>query len=488
MRISAVLFAAVLLSAQLAAAAEDIRPARVAGLFYEKDPARLAAQVDLCLANAKPAARPAGEVRAIIVPHAGHVYSGTTAAYAYALVKGMPFETVVVIGPSHHAAFTGCSIYAGAGFATPLGVVPVDQALARALTRASGFDYVPEAYDNPGAEVQEHSVEVQVPFIQRALPGAKIVPVVMGLQTRRTIQTMAAALTKACAAKKVLVVASTDLSHFLPKAEAAAVDAGTIALVREAKTETLIRKVEAGENIMCGGGPVVAALLYARKLGPARVEVLRRADSSEAGGPDSSVVGYLAAAVLSEKADAAPEDALSAEDKAQLLRLARSAVTEFVGRGALLEDRTANPKLLEPRGVFVTLKKRGELRGCIGFIDAVAPLGQAVIRAAVYAATEDPRFPAVAPDEVPGLEFEISVLTPPREVASPELVRVGRHGLIVTRGGQKGVLLPQVPVENGWDRETFLEQGCLKAGLPPDAWKKGAKLEVFEAVVFHEQK
>ena len=486
MRRSPILIAAVLLSARLAAAADDVRPARVAGLFYEKDPLRLAAQVDLFLANAKPAAPPAGEVRAVIVPHAGHVYSGPTAAYAYALVRGMPFETVVVIGPSHHAAFAGCSIYTGAGFATPLGTVPVDQALAKALTKASAFDYVPEAYDNPGAEVQEHSVEVQVPFIQRALPGAKIVPIVMGLQTRRTILTMAAALSKACAGKKVLVVASTDLSHFLSKTEAAAVDAATMDLVREARTETLIRKVEAGDNIMCGGGPVVAALLYARKLGPARVEVLHHADSSEAGGPASNVVGYMAAAVLSEKSGPPAEEALSAEDKAQLLRLARSAVTEFVGHGVLIEDRTANPKFLEPRGVFVTLKKRGELRGCIGFIEAVAPLGQAVVRAAVYAATEDPRFPPVAADEVAGLEFEISVLTPPREVPGPELIRVGRHGLIVTRGGQKGVLLPQVPVENGWDRETFLEQGCLKAGLPPDAWKKGAKLEVFEAVVFHE--
>ncbi len=158
---------------------------------------------------------------------------------------------------------------------------------------------------------------------------------------------------------------------------------------------------------------------------------------------------------------AAAEDALSAEDKAQLLRLARSAVTEFVGRGALIEDRTANPKFLEPRGVFVTLKKRGELRGCIGFIEAVAPLGQAVVRAAVYAATEDPRFPPVAADEVAGLEFEISVLTPPREIASPELVRVGRHGLIVTRGGPEGR-----PPAAGPGRERLGPRDVPRAGLP----------------------
>ena len=486
MRTMRILLAAVLIPAGLAAAAETVRPAYVAGQFYEKDPVRLAAQIDLFLANAKPAAPAAGEVRAIIVPHAAHAFSGQTAAYAYALVRGMPFETVVIIGPSHHAGFAGCSIYPDGGFETPLGVARVDAALAKALTRETGFAYVPEAYFIPGAEVQEHSVEVQVPFIQKALPGAKIVPVVMGYQTRRTIQTLAAGLVKVCAGKKVLVVASTDMSHFLPKSEAAAVDADTISLVRSAKTETLIRKIEAGDNILCGGGPVVAAILYAQKGGAARIDVLRHSDSSESGGPASSVVGYMAAAVVADRPDGADESVLSPEEKAQLLRLARSAVTEFVTRGAVIEDQTGNAKFLEPRGVFVTLKKRGELRGCIGFIEAVAPLGQAVIRAAIYAATEDPRFPPVSPDEVQGLGFEISVLTPLRDIANPDLVRVGRHGIIVSREGRKGVLLPQVPVENGWDRQTFLEQGCLKAGLPPDAWKKGAKIQVFEAIVFHE--
>jgi AmmeMemoRadiSam system protein A len=177
---------------------------------------------------------------------------------------------------------------------------------------------------------------------------------------------------------------------------------------------------------------------------------------------------------------------LTADERAQLLRLARSAVTEFVGRQAVIEDPTQNPKLLAPKGVFVTLKKRGELRGCIGFIEPVAPLSLAVIRAAIYAATEDPRFPPVGAGELKDLTFELSVLTPPKEITNCALVQVGRHGIVVSRGGQKGVLLPQVPVENGWDRETYLQEGCLKAGLPPDAWRKGAKVFVFEAIVFHE--
>jgi len=477
---------AIFVSAGLAAAAEDIKPAYVAGQFYEKDPARLAAQIELFLSNARPAASVSGKIRALIVPHAGHVYAGQTAAYAYALVRGKSFETVVIIGPSHHFGFQGCSIYPGDGFATPLGTARIDTGLARAIAKAGGFTFVPEAYFIPGSEVQEHSVEVQVPFVQKVLPDAKIVPIVMGYQTRPTIQALASALEKTCAGKNVLVVASTDLSHFLPKAQAAAMDGNTISLIQSAKTETLLRKIEAGDNIMCGGGPVVAALLYAEKAGPARVEVLRHSDSSDSVGPADQVVGYLAAAVVSAK-EAPPEEfTLTADERGQLLRLARSAVTEFIARQTVIVDPTQNPKLLSAKGVFVTLKKRGELRGCIGFIEPVAPLSQAVIRAAIYAATEDPRFPPVGPGELKDLTFELSVLTPPKEITNCGLVQVGRHGIVISRDGQKGVLLPQVPVENGWDRETYLREGCLKAGLPPDAWQKGAKVCVFEAIVFHE--
>ncbi|MCX6571849.1 MAG: AmmeMemoRadiSam system protein B [Candidatus Aminicenantes bacterium] len=467
------------------AAGQGLRPAAFAGQFYPAEPAKLAADIEGYLAAAAPAAAPSGKILALIVPHAGYVYSGRTAAAAYALVRDRAIDTVVIIGPSHRVAFEGCSIWPDGGFETPLGVARVDAALAKEIAKASGFRFRPEAF------AEEHSVEVQVPFIQKVLPGAAIVPIVMGHQTRPTIRTLAAALEKTCLAKNVLVVASTDLSHFLPKAEAQATDAATAALIRAVNTEGLIRKTEAGENIMCGGGPVAAVLLLAEKAGHPRVEILARTDSSGFGGP---VVGYLAAAILSGAGPVVlgpgPEEgdeySLTPEEKTELLRMARAAVTEVVERRAAIEDASGKAKFLEPRGVFVTLTKSGDLRGCIGFIESVAPLGQAVIRAAVYAATEDPRFPPVRPAELKDLKFEISVLTPVRKITDPRQVTVGRHGLIVARGGLKGVLLPQVPVENKWDRETFLEQASLKAGLPPDAWRQGAKLYVFEAIVFHE--
>jgi AmmeMemoRadiSam system protein B/AmmeMemoRadiSam system protein A len=458
------------------AAGQGLRPAAFAGQFYTADPVLLAAEIEGYLAAAAPADPPSGKILALIVPHAGYVYSGRTAAAAYALVRGRAIDTVVIIGPSHRAAFEGCSIWPDGGFETPLGVARVDAALAKAIAKASGFRFRPEAF------AEEHSVEVQVPFVQKALPGAAIVPIVMGRQTPSTIRALAAALGKTCLAKNVLVVASTDLSHFLPKTEAQATDAATAALIRAVDTEGLIRKTEAGENIMCGGGPVAAVLLLAGKAGRPRIEVLARTDSSGFGGP---VVGYLAAAVFSG-AEGGAAYSLTPEERSELLRMARAAVTGSLERRAEIEDVSGKAKFLEPRGVFVTLTKNGDLRGCIGFIEPVAPLGQAVIRAAVYAATEDPRFPPVRPAELRDIRFEISVLTPVREISDPREVTVGRHGLIIARDGLKGVLLPQVPVENKWDRETFLEQASLKAGLPRDAWRRGAKLYVFEAIVFHE--
>lgn len=296
MRKSLWLLAGMAVVALTQAAGQGLRPAAFAGRFYTADPARLAAEIEGYLAAAAPVVHPSGKILALIVPHAGYVYSGRTAAAAYALVRGRAIDTVVIIGPSHRVAFEGCSIWPDGGFETPLGVARVDAALAKEIAKASGFRFRPEAF------AEEHSVEVQVPFVQKALPGAAIVPIVMGRQTRPTIRTLAAALGKTCLAKNVLVVASTDLSHFLPKAEAQATDAATVALIRAVNTEGLIRKTEAGENIMCGGGPVAAVLLLAGKAGQPRVEVLARTDSSGFGGP---VVGYLAAAVLS---GAGPED------------------------------------------------------------------------------------------------------------------------------------------------------------------------------------
>jgi AmmeMemoRadiSam system protein A len=177
---------------------------------------------------------------------------------------------------------------------------------------------------------------------------------------------------------------------------------------------------------------------------------------------------------------------LTEEDKKILLRLARQALEEGVcGAGEPKELPDPTPPLMEHRGAFITLRRHGELRGCIGHVQTSAPLYKTVQECAVAAALADPRFPPVTPDEMPSLHLEISVLSTPMEIAPDEVV-IGEHGLIITQGWRRGLLLPQVPVTWDWDRERFLEETCLKAGLATDAWKKGARIEAFTAEVFEE--
>lgn len=456
---------------------QGIREAVWAGKFYDAKPEALSQRLDYLFKNAKETPSFSGKILALIAPHAGYIYSGRVAASAYRLVQGKDFESVVIIAPSHRHAFRGCSIYLQGGYKTPLGLAPIDEDLAAKLSKASGFKYIAKAHQ------EEHSVEVQIPFIQKALPQAKIVPIVMGYPSKKTIETLAQALSDVIQEEKVLLIASTDLSHYLPKKQANDIDAQTISLIQSFKTDILIRMMERRENIMCGGGPVASILIQVKKKEGAKVKILHYADSSESGGDESGVVGYLAAAICQEASPA--QLTISSEEKKELLHIARLALEEFILEKRVLNHQTQNVKLMEKRGAFVTLKKRGLLRGCIGFIKPVLPLYQTVIQAAIYAACRDQRFLPVSPDELKDLEIEISVLTPLKKIDNPNFIEVGKHGLFISKGNRSGLLLPQVPVENQWSREIFLQQTCLKAGLPQDAWKQEADLFVFEAIVFH---
>lgn len=459
------------------ATGQGVRKPVWAGQFYESDPSRLSRQLEVWLdaAELKPVS---GRVVGLIVPHAGYVYSARVAAVGYRLVRNLEVETVVIIGPSHQLAFEGCSIYLRGGFETPLGVAEVDETLARELARYSGFGYIPEAHD------REHSVEVQVPFIQKVFPRARIVPVVMGNQTEMTIQALAGALVRATKGKKVLVVASTDLSHFLGRAQANERDRKTIELIQNLDLKSLGRQVERHENIMCGGGPVLTLLHYARRMGQARVAALAYSDSAAAGGPDDRVVGYLSAAVYLETAQTGLD--LTQEEKRELLALARLAIETYLATGKIPAYQPTSPRLETKSGAFVTLKQNHQLRGCIGFAEPLFPLWETVAQAAVLAATEDPRFPPLRKSELPGLQIEISVLGPLQPVSDVSEIKVGRHGLVIKEGQRSGLLLPQVATELGWDRQTFLREVCRKAGLPDNAWKNSKGLFKFEAIVFQE--
>jgi len=276
------------------------RPAAVAGTWYPATRAALERAVDSHLDAASRGAGAAREdlscPKAIISPHAGLMYSGPVAAYAYQLVRGCAYEAVVLVGPSHYVAFEGVSIWPAGAWETPFGPVRVDEDLAAAIAAAS-----PLIDERAAAHGREHSLEMQMPFVARLMPGVPVVPLVMGHQTRRTADTLADALSRAltagaAAARSVLLVASSDLSHFNDARTAAAMDGVIAGCVDAFNPEALMDALEREPTHACGGGPMVAVLRAARGLGATRARVLRYADSGDVSGDKSSVVGYMAAA------------------------------------------------------------------------------------------------------------------------------------------------------------------------------------------------
>lgn len=270
-----------------------VRPSPIAGTWYPGTAEAVRGEVDAHLAAVPPRALP-GRLVALVAPHAGLTYSGPVAAHAYALVASRSMPTVVLVGPSHRVLFDGAAVYAAGAFETPLGRAEVDADLADALVAADPATV--RADDRPHAH--EHSLEMQLPFVQRLLPDARIVPVLMGDQSRRDCDALAGALARALAGRDALLVASSDLSHYLPAAQANAADAHVLADVADFAPDRLMARLEHGSNVACGGGPMVTVLKAARALGASSATVLRYGDSGDAGGRDKSrVVGYLAAAL-----------------------------------------------------------------------------------------------------------------------------------------------------------------------------------------------
>jgi len=463
---------------------------------FKGDAAELARRVDTMIAAAAAPARDEAPL-AIVTPHAGYVYSGPVAGFAYRAVQGQTYDTVVVIGPSHRDAFTGLSVYDTTRFDTPLGPIPCDRELIGQLIGAH-----PNIGYRPSAHRDEHSLEVQVPFLQRALTGFKLVMVVAGGRDPEAELTLVDVLVRYAKKHRVLVVASSDLSHFHGYAEANKLDAVAVASIAALDSAALIRDIGAERCEACGILPVLITMDYAKRMGAHQGVLLRRANSGDTAGSKDRVVGYAALAFWRDGTTAGGKSAaketavndgatvsvgrLDGAARAELLGIARRAIAETVRDSQRTEAKSKNPALQTPQGAFVTITIGGELRGCIGTFREDTPLYRTVAQMAVAAAREDPRFPPLTAAELPKIHVEISALTPMKPVSDVREIEVGRHGLYITSGFNSGVLLPQVATEYGWDRTTFLEQTCRKAGLPKNAWKDGAKILSFEAEVFGE--
>jgi len=264
----------------------------VAGSWYPGRPDALSAELDGYLAAVPPLSVP-GRLVALISPHAGYRYSGPVAAYGYSLLRSQRDVTVVLVGPSHRVAFEGVAIYPRGAFETPLGSIPIDEAIASALIESGG-----ELLEEPRPHRDEHSLEMQLPFLQHLVPGLRIVPCLMGTQGRPEVEALARALGRALAGRPALLVASSDLSHYHPASVANARDALVVGDVSRFDEAGLMSRLERSWDCACGGGPIVAVMKAARLLGADTATVLRYADSGDAGEHDKSrVVGYLSAAL-----------------------------------------------------------------------------------------------------------------------------------------------------------------------------------------------
>jgi AmmeMemoRadiSam system protein B/AmmeMemoRadiSam system protein A len=428
----------------------SVRPAAVAGLFYPGHQVELARDILGMLEQTREAPLVPGFPKALIVPHAGYIYSGAVAAHAFALLRPAAgiVKRVVVLGPCHRVAVRGLALPGAAGFETPLGTIPVDEEAVRAIAD------LPQVVSFPATHAREHSLEVQLAFLQQVLREFKLLPLVVGSATAEEV---AAVVERLWGGPETLFVISSDLSHYRGYEAAREIDGRTVQAILDFRTDI-------DHEQACGATPVTGFLLAAKRRGM-RIELLDARNSGDTAGGRDRVVGYASFALWNGKGG------YDETHGRTLLGLARGAVAEALGNGqvAIPEE----PWLREKRATFVTLNQDGKLRGCIGSLQPTRALGEDVVANAANAALADRRFPPLKPDELAAIEMEVSLLSAPTLVQfadATELVaqlRPGTDGVILAADGKRGTYLPQV-----WgdipDPVQFLASLRQKAGIPAD--------------------
>ncbi len=467
------------------------RTAVVAGRFYPSDKKELENQLKAFFSKTEN--KHLGNVYALIAPHAGYVFSGEVAANAYAQINpGKEYKHIFILAPSHYHAFGGASIYNIGNYETPLGEVPVDFETANKLIAESKFiTYVPDAH------IQEHALEVQLPFLQYHLKTKfKIIPIVIGTQNEKIIKEIAAVL-KPYFNEDNLFVISSDFSHYPSYRDAQKTDSLTASAILKNNPKALIKQVQANasKNIahlatsLCGLSPALVLLYMTQSNRDLKFNLIKYQNSGDTPyGDKERVVGYNAIVVSKSQPETPLGFNLTEKDKKTLLKIARETVETYVktGKKSPIDTTGFSDALKTPCGAFVTLNKQHRLRGCIGIFSTDLPLYQVVQNMAVSAAMNDPRFSPVRENEVDKLKIEISVLTPMRKINSIDEVIVGKHGIYIKKGYRHGTLLPQVATDNNWTREQFVNYCAqYKAGIPLSELKD-AELYIYEAIVFEE--
>ena len=471
----------------------------VSGSFYPSGSERLRSELTGYFTSlGKPA--PDAEVRAILVPHAGYVYSGHTAAAGFATIPaGTVYDNIFLIGVSHRYAFEGAAVFTSGNLVTPLGTLKVNRELGEKLKSTNKWFIEKDEAHGP-----EHSLEVQLPFIQhRFISTPEIVPILIGTRNTTVLKAIASGLQPWFNGNNLFVI-SSDFSHYPSGEDARRVDRmASDAFVKGDPDGFLrtIRSIESSgvENLataMCGWPAGLVLLYLAEKsdfLVFRNVEYTNSGDSP--GGSSDEVVGYNAI-VLEKKPAASPSRSadeafsLTAAERQTLLSIAREAISARLDKRkpTAVAELKLTPRLREPLGAFVTITKDGDLRGCIGRFTSAGPLWQVIGEMATEAAFSDSRFTSLTKAEYPSIHLEISVLGPMKKIQSVSEIKIGRHGIYLKQGYRSGTLLPQVAEERGWNVEQFLGYCARdKAGIGWDGWKnKDTEIFIYEAYVFGE--
>jgi AmmeMemoRadiSam system protein B/AmmeMemoRadiSam system protein A len=500
------------------ARAGRVREPALSGSWYPESRALATVTAHHLMRAAAAAPALPGKPVALIVPHAGWQYSGVAAGAAFRNLHPGDFERVVVVAPSHHGGFEGYSLDDASAYRTPLGEVPLCPRVFSQLQDGQRARVVPRVAG------PEHAIEIELPFLQATLGRFCLVPVLAGRTSAEDERAMAERLARLDDGR-TLFVFSSDFTHYGLRYDYAPFGASALPVLDKIRAQDeqaalLIGKLDAagfraflnrtGATI-CGQAAINTALELVPRLAPkARAMTLAHYASAELPfARDASSVDYLALAFVREEIPAASPlrapptpvvavaPQLASELGARLVRLARTAIeAEILGKGGLSRELAGFPEGLEGlQAVFVTLNRtdpaevrvQGRLRGCIGQVEPTYPVYFAVVRAAVEAALQDPRFTAVTGKELPRLEVEVTLLSPPRPVASWKAIELGRHGMVLEKGGRKALFLPQVAIEQGWNLHQALTALAEKAGLPRDAWREGARFSVFTGQVFKEE-
>jgi hypothetical protein len=431
---------------------EIIRLPAVAGGFYPGNKTELKKTIAKYLDQASTTA--AAIPKIIIVPHAGYEYSGRVAAESFKALLGSGYEQAIILAPSHHFPAAGLFLSAATGWQTPLGLIKVS-ALNNELSHASGFKY-DEAMHAP-----EHAIEVELPFLQTVLPEIQIVPIIVGSLSQAGQEQFVRTLDKYLDDKTLLIV-SADLSHYHPAAEAAKLDDQSLSdILRLASEDILDDEIDASWAVAS-----VLKLAQAKGWEP---RLLKYANSSDVTGDRSAAVGYGAVGFYVnesgiKKPESGSDDEYAEAEKKELLQIARKTIETYLKTGKTYQPQTNNPKFLEKRGAFVTLTIGGQLRGCIGYIEPIKPLIEAVRDNAMAAAVSDDRFEPVRESELPEIKIEISILTLPQKDTIDDIAKF-KKGAILRRGNNGATYLPQV-WDDLSDPKVFFSTLCAKGGLP----------------------